>query len=85
MHAKFKYKKTLKDNKHRRYISIAPKENKRYIYLSTTLLDFILVHSNNEYSPQIFLEECLYAMNKEVLDTNVKILSLDEYVDKFHN
>ena len=36
-------------------------------YLSTILLDSILVNSNNKHHPQIFLEKCLYAVNKDVL------------------
>ena len=74
MHAEFKYKKILKYNEHCKYILITLKENERYAYLSTILLDSILVDSNNEYYAQIFLEECLYAVNKKVL--------LREYIDK---
>ena len=63
MHPEFKYKKLFKDNKHCKYILIAPKENEHYAYLSTVLLDSILFNSNDEYYPQMFLEKCLYAVN----------------------
>ena len=85
VHTQFYYKKMFKDNKHCKHISIAPKENECYTYLSTILLDSILVNSNNEHCPLIFSEKCLYAVNKKVLDTNVKILTLDEYFDESKN
>ena len=65
MHTEFKYKKILEDNKHCKYIPIAPKEDKRYAYLSTILLDSIPGNSNNEYYSLIFSENCLYAVNKK--------------------
>ena len=69
---KFKYK-ILKDNKHCKYITMEPKDDDRHAYLSTILLESILVNSNKHF-PQIFLEKCLYAIDKNVL--------LDKYIDK---
>ena len=74
IHTDFKYKKILEDNKHCKYIPIKPKDVDCYAYLSTILLDSILVNSNNKHYPQIFLEKCLYAVNKKVL--------LSKYIDK---
>ena len=70
MDTEFKYKKSLKDNKHCKYIPIAPQGNDCYSYLSTILLDFIFVNSNNEHYPQIFLEKCLYAIIMKELNTS---------------
>ena len=39
-----------------------PKDNEYCACLSVILLDFVFVHSNKEYYPQIFLEECKYAI-----------------------
>ena len=39
-----------------------PKDNEYYTCLSVILLDSIFVNSNKEYYPQIFLEECKYAI-----------------------
>ena len=66
-------KKILEDNKHCKYILIEPKDGDRYAYLSTMLLDSILVDSN-KYYPQIFSEKCLYAVDKKVL--------LGKYIEK---
>ena len=54
MHTEFKYKKLLEDNKHCKYIPIEPKDGDCYAYLSTILLDSVLVDLNNKYYPQIF-------------------------------
>ena len=59
----FKYK-VLRDNKHCNYISIEPKNDSRYAYLSIILLDSVLIKSNKHY-PQIFLKKWLYAKDKE--------------------
>ena len=58
-------------------MSIEPKDGDCYAYLSTTLLDSILVNSNNKQHPQIFLEKCLYTVNRKVL--------LGKYIDKSNN
>ena len=39
-----------------------PEDNKYCACLSVILLDSIFVNSNKEYYPQIFLEECKYAI-----------------------
>ena len=39
-----------------------PKDNEYCACLSVILLDSIFVNSNKEYYPQIFLEECKYAI-----------------------
>ena len=67
MHTEFKYKKILKDNRPCKYIPIEPKDGDCYVYLSTTLLDSILVNSNNKNHPRIFLEKCSYAVKKVLL------------------
>ena len=77
INTEFKYKKILKDNKHCKYITIEPEDGDCYAYLSTIILDSILVNSNNKHHPQIFLEKCLYAVNKIVL--------LGKYIDKSNN
>ena len=85
MHTEFKYRKLLKDNKDYNYIPIVPKQSERYAYLSTILLDSILVNSNNEYYPQIFLKECLYATNMKALKTNFYDISLHDSIDESNN
>ena len=42
-----------------------PKDNEYCACLSVILLDSIFVNSNKEYYPQIFLEECKYAIKDE--------------------
>ena len=49
------------------WIPIESKDGDYYEYLSTILLDSILVNSNNKHYPQIFLRKCLCAVNNEVL------------------
>ena len=47
-----------------------PKGNEYYPCLSVILLDSILVNSDKECFPQIFLEECKYMMkNRELMNT----------------
>ena len=74
MHTEFKYKKVLEDNKHCKYIPIEPKVGDCYAYLSTILLDSILVDPNNKHYPQIFFKKCVYAVDKRAL--------LGKYIDK---
>ena len=42
-----------------------PKDNEYCTCLSVVLLDCILVNSDKEYYPQIFLEECKYAIKNK--------------------
>ena len=74
MHKEFKYKTVLEDNKHCKYIPIEPKDGDCHAYLSTILLDSILVYLNNKHHPQIFFKKCIYAIDKQAL--------LGKYVDK---
>ena len=73
LYAQFKYKRILEDNKHCKYIPIEPKNGGCYTYLSTILLDSIFVNSNKHH-PEIFLQKCLYAVDKQAL--------LGKYIDK---
>ena len=41
--------------------NVIPKDNEYFACLSVTLLDSIFVNSDEEYYPQILLEECKYA------------------------
>ena len=41
-----------------------PKDNEYCACLSVILLDFIFVNSDEEYYPEIFLEQCKYAIKK---------------------
>ena len=50
------FKKILKDNKHCKYVPIEPKNGDCYAYLSTILLDSILVDLNNKHYQQIILK-----------------------------
>ena len=74
IHTEFKCQTVLKDNKHCKYLPIEPKDGDCYAYLPTILLDPILFSSNDQHHPQIFLEKCLYAVNKKVL--------LGKYIDR---
>ena len=44
-----------------------PKDNEYCACLSVILLDSIFVNSNKEYYPQIFLEECRYAIKDRII------------------
>ena len=47
-----------------------PKDNEYCACLSVILLDSIFVNSNKEYCPQIFLEECKYAIkDRKIINT----------------
>ena len=59
-----------------------PKGNEYYTCLSVILLDSILVNSDKECFPQIFLEECKYMMkNRELMNTINEDLVLSKYND----
>ena len=58
-----------------------PKDNEYCVCLFVILLDSIFVNSNKEYYPQIFLEECKYAIKKKVNTTN-EDLELSESDDE---
>ena len=51
VYTNFQYNRILKDNEY-------------CTCLSVILLDYIFVNSDKEYYPQIFLEECKYAIKK---------------------
>ena len=82
MHTEFKYKKILEGNKHCKYIAIKPKDCDSSTYLSTVLLDSILVDPNNRHYPQIFLKKCVYAVNKQALLSKCIDKSNDKSDDK---
>ena len=44
-----------------------PKDNEYCACLSVILLDSIFVNSNKKYYPQIFLEECKYAIKDKTI------------------
>ena len=59
-----------------------PKGNEYCTCLSVILLDSILVNSDKECFPQIFLEECKYMMkNRELMNTINEDLVLSKYND----
>ena len=52
-----------------------PKVIELYTCLSVILLDSIFVNSDNSYYPQIFLEECKYAVKKKkIINTIIEEL-----------
>ena len=56
-----------------------PKDNEYCTCLSVILLDSVFVNSDIECYPQIYLEECKYAVkNKKKINTINKELELDE-------
>ena len=60
-----------------------PKHNEYCACLSVILLDSIFVNSDKEYYPQIFLEECKYAIkNKKIVNTINEDLELSESDDE---
>ena len=60
-----------------------PKDNEYCACLSVILLGSIFVNSNKKYYPQIFLEECKYAIKyKTILKTINEDLKLNESVDE---
>ena len=47
------------------------------------MLDSILVNSNKEYYPQIFLEECKFAVkDRKIINTITEDLELNEFDDE---
>ena len=62
-----------------------PKGNEHCACLSVILLDSIFVNSNNEYYPQIFLEECKYAIkDRKIVNTineDLKLIESDDESD----
>ena len=60
-----------------------PKDNEYCACLSVILLDSIFVNSNKEYYPQIFLEECKYAIkDRKIINTINEDLKLNESDDE---
>ena len=60
-----------------------PKDNEYCPGLSVILLDSIFVNSNKEYYPQIFLEECKFAVkNIKIVSTINEVLELSESDDE---
>ena len=60
-----------------------PEDNKYCACLSVILLDSIFVNSNKEYYPQIFLEECKYAIkDRKIINTANEDLKLNESNDE---
>ena len=59
------------------------KDNEYYACLSIILLDSPFVNSNKENYPQIFLEECKYAIkDKKIVNTINEDLKLNESDDE---
>ena len=55
-----------------------PKDNEHWACLSVILLDSIYVNSNNEYYPQIFVEESKYAIkDRKIVNTINEDLKLN--------
>ena len=60
-----------------------PKDNEYCACLSVILLDSIFVNSNKEYCPQIFLEECKYAIkDRKIINAINEDLKLNESDDE---
>ena len=71
VYTNFPYNKILKDNEYCTCLSII-------------LLDSIFVNSDKEYYPQIFLEECKYAIKKKKTMNKInEELELIEFDDNF--
>ena len=59
------------------------RDNEYCACLSVILLDSIFVNSNKEYYPQIFLEECKYAVkDRKIINTINEDLKLNESDDE---
>ena len=60
-----------------------PKDNEYCACLSVILLDSIFINSNKGYYPQIFLEECKYAIkDRKIINTANEDLKLNESNDE---
>ena len=60
-----------------------PKDNEYCACLSVILLDSIFINSNKGYYPQIFLEECKYAIkDRKIINTAHEDLKLNESNDE---
>ena len=61
-----------------------PKDNEYCACLSAILLDSVFVNSDKEYYPQIFLEECKYAIKdkKKIVNKVNEDLELNESDDE---
>ena len=60
-----------------------PKDNKYCACLSVILVDSTFVNSNKKYYPQIFLEECKYAVkDRKIINTINEELKLNESDDE---
>ena len=60
-----------------------PKDNEYCTCLCVILLDSILVNSDKEYYPQIFLEECKYLVkNRKIINKINEDLELSESDDE---
>ena len=60
-----------------------PKDNEYCACLSVILLDSIFVNSNKEYYPQIFLEQCKYAIkDRKIVNKINEGLKLSEFDDE---
>ena len=60
-----------------------PKDNKYCACLSVILVDSTFVNSNKKYYPQIFLEECKYAVkDRKIINAINEELKLNESDDE---
>ena len=60
-----------------------PKDNKYCACLSVILVDSTFVNSDKKYYPQIFLEECKYAVkDRKIINTINEDLKLNESDDE---
>ena len=60
-----------------------PKDNKYCACLSVILVDSTFVNSNKKYYPQIFLEECKYAVkDRKIINTINEELKLNKSDDE---
>ena len=60
-----------------------PKDNKYCACLSVILVDSTFVNSDKKYYPQIFLEECKYAVkDRKIINTINEELKLNESDDE---
>ena len=63
-----------------------PKDNEYCPCFLVILLDSIFVNSNKEHHPQIFLEECKYAIkDRKIINTINEDLKLNESDDEYQH